>query len=56
MKIENIKIVNCVYSNKKWVLIEDLTKRLNSVMNVRCDEKMIRKLIIDIQKELGEKQ
>ncbi len=41
--------------SERWVTIDSLTKRLNTVMNVRNDEEAMRELIIDIQLELGRK-
>ena len=42
---------------ERYVNIKSLQKRLNSVMNVRNNEEMMRNLIIDIQLELkNEKQ
>ena len=37
---------------EKWVKLENLNRRLSSIMNVRNDEKMMRLLIIDLQLEL----
>lgn len=37
---------------QKWIAADKLNKRLSSVMNVRNDEKAMRKLIIEIQQEI----
>ena len=41
---------------KKYVFIEELNKRLSSVMNVRNNEKAMRLMIIDIQMEIMQKR
>ena len=38
--------------DEQWVSLESLKKRLNTVMNVRNNEKSMRLLIIELQQEL----
>lgn len=52
----NLKNTREVLRKENWVDVYDINKRLSSVMNVRCDEKEMRKLIIDIQLEFQNKQ
>lgn len=40
--------------NQKWVSVKSLKPRLSTIMNTRNNEKSMRLLIIELQKELGE--
>ena len=50
--LEEVGSNNSTSAKKMWVSVESLNTRLNTVMNVRQDETAMRRLIIDIQKEL----
>jgi len=56
METKTTNEINCLRNQRdaEWVRVDELTKRLNSVMNVRNDEKAMRLLIIDIQLELSQ--
>lgn len=51
----NVMIDETDHNKKCFVEVDELNKYLSSVMNIRNDEKTMRNMIIDLQKELKEK-
>jgi len=45
----DMELYDNTVADKKWILVDELNKELGSVMNVRNDEKEMRRIIIDMQ-------